>query len=312
MSLPPTPAKSVIVTGGNTGLGFECAKQIALASPEWQVIIACRNPQKAAAAVASLVAATGNPAIHAISLDLSSLMAVRKFVEDFFTGNFAPLSAIVCNAGMSRQSEPPTTADGIETTFGVNYLGHLLLVNLLLDHLAEDGKIVLVSSELHRDDGGMKSFLPRYTTAHALAYPPAEEEAVKDINSRRYSTTKLCLLLFGHRLAANLQRAGRAATKVLGFNPGLMPDTGLGGLNKYPMRRFFLKHILPLFVRGAVSTPAKSGKALAALVIHTPAIQGNFAYFDRGKQVAPSKQSQDPQLEADLWATSSELTLQIS
>ncbi len=301
--------KSVIVTGGNTGLGFECAKHIAAAGREWQVILACRNAQKAQAAVAQIIRETGNPEVRTLPLDLASLNAVREFVAAFRVGDFAPLHGIVCNAGMSRIDEPLRTQDGIEITFGINYLGHFLLVNSLLDQLQSPARIVVVSSELHRNDGKMKSFLPRYTSAQALAYPPAGEEQVPDIASRRYATSKLCLLLYAHALAERLQKTGRPHISVNAYNPGLMPDTGLGGLNQHALRRLFLKYLLPIFVRGAVDTPEHAGAILASLMTHGRYAGISGAYYDREHRIEPSAQSCDAKLQADLWQTSLRLAV---
>lgn len=296
--------RSVLITGGNTGLGFACAQAIARAGPLWQVVLACRDAGKAGAAVTELRAATGNTHVHALALDLASLRSVKACVATVRAGGFAPLKAVVCNAGMSRTNGPARTEDGLEPTFQVNYLGHFLLVLSLLPELREAGRVVLVSSELHRNTGKMERFLPRYTTAAGLAHPPEEEERVRDIQARRYSTTKLCLLLFQHELVLRLQRNGLAAITVNAFNPGLMPDTGLGDLNKHLFQRLFLKYILPLFARGAVSTPAVSGPLLAALATDARYATVTNAYFDRQERIAPSEQSRDPALQQDLWNTS--------
>ncbi|MBP6722224.1 MAG: SDR family NAD(P)-dependent oxidoreductase [Bacteroidia bacterium] len=306
-SVSPKPQGCAIVTGGNTGLGFACAKQIASSRKDWQVIIACRNLPKAHEAVQSLIRQSGNPNVSAMHLDLASLHSVRLFVEEIQKGELPPVAAIVCNAGMSRVDEPLRTADGIEMTFGVNFLGHFLLVNSLISMLPEDAKIALVSSELHRENGSMKSFLPRYTTAKELAFPPKSEEEVPHIASRRYATSKLCLILYARQLAQRLASNGRGIT-VLAFNPGLMPDTGLGGLNKHAVRRFFLKHILPIFARGAVSNPERSGKMLADLVTGLQTTVFSGAYYDQGRQVEPSAMARDTKLQLDLWQTSLEIT----
>ncbi len=303
-----TALKSVIVTGGNTGLGYACALHIAAAGREWQVIIACRNAQKAQAAVQKLIQETGNPEVHYLVLDLASLNAVREFVGTFRRSKFAPLHGILCNAGMSRIDEPTRTQDGIETTFGVNYLGHFLLVNLLLDDLQPGSRIWLVSSELHRNDGKMASFLPRYTTAELLAHPTPEEERFPNLASHQYSTSKLCLLLYAHALDARLKKQNRNGIAVNAYNPGLMPDTGLGGLNQHALRRFFLKHILPIFVRRAVDTPEHAGAILASLMTHARYAGISGAYYDRDHKIEPSAQSRDAALQADLWHTSLRLT----
>jgi len=73
-------ARSVIVTGGNAGLGYECARTIA-ASQDWHVVIASRNAAKAAEAVQRIIGETGNPHIEAMPLDLASLASVRAFSQ---------------------------------------------------------------------------------------------------------------------------------------------------------------------------------------------------------------------------------------
>jgi len=124
--------KTIIITGANTGLGYECAKNIAQDCKTNHIILACRNTQRATEAVESLINETGNPNISSIELDLSSLESVRQFVNEFIKLNFPPLYAIVCNAGVQIVNGIQYTQDGFEMTFGVNHLGHFLLVNLLL------------------------------------------------------------------------------------------------------------------------------------------------------------------------------------
>src|SRR4051812_42914405 len=114
----PGDMKTVIVTGGNTGLGYECAREIA-SLPGWHVIIACRNPDRAADAIARMAATTPAGRVDAMPLDLASLASVRRFVEEFARRDLPALRAIVCNAGLQIVSAPTRTVDGFETTFAV-------------------------------------------------------------------------------------------------------------------------------------------------------------------------------------------------
>ena len=84
-------------------------------------------------------------------LDLSSLESIRNFVNEYKKSNLPPLKGLVCNAGIITK-ENQLTKEGYERTFGVNHLGHFLLVNLLLDELVQPAKIIVVSSNTHNPD----------------------------------------------------------------------------------------------------------------------------------------------------------------
>jgi NAD(P)-dependent dehydrogenase (short-subunit alcohol dehydrogenase family) len=174
---PSVPPRTVIITGGNTGLGYACARAIAASHANWHIVIASRNQQQATQAVTTLRAATGNQHIEQMPLDLASLTSVRAFARDFIAHELPPLGAAICNAGIQVVSETTYTQDGFETTFGVNCLGHFLLVNLLLRHLDAPAQIVFVSSGVHYP--GFQDIMsrltgitpPHYRDARALAWP---------------------------------------------------------------------------------------------------------------------------------------------
>jgi NAD(P)-dependent dehydrogenase (short-subunit alcohol dehydrogenase family) len=300
--------KSFIVTGANTGLGYHCAKNIASENKLHHVILACRDIEKAQNAVTSMISETGNPNISFLHLDLSSFQSVREFTNAFIQKKYPPLKGIVCNAGLAGEDTVSFTKDGIETTFQVNCLGHFLLLHLLFKHLEPPSRIVMVSSELHRNDGPMKSFLPNYTSAKELAYPEPNKSNFKGSGQIRYSTSKLCMLLYTHAFCEKFISKGIKDISINAYNPGLMPDTGLGGLNKKLLQKFFLKYILPLFIKDEMGTPHKSGKILADLVLSEKYEGVTGKYFDRAKNTEPSKESFDKHKMEDLWNTSVELT----
>ena len=131
-----------IVTGGNGGLGYKCARAIAAASPQWHVIIASRDYAKSAEAVRSTIAETGNSEVTAMELNLGSLDSVRRLGVDFTARALPPIGAIVCNAAIQVTSGITYNDDGYESTSAINHLGHFLLVNLLLRHLHDRARIV--------------------------------------------------------------------------------------------------------------------------------------------------------------------------
>lgn len=262
---------------------------------------------KAAAAKQNIIKETGNTNVDFYLLDLSSLNSVRNFVDDLNRKELPPLHGIICNAGVSLSDDISRTEDGIEKTFQINCLSHFFLINLLLPQLAKPVRILFVSSELHRNDGPMKSFRPNFTNANALAYPEESLTPIKNSGSQRYATSKLCLLMYTYELAKRLPLNGFDHITVNAINPGLMPDTGLGGLNEKLLRKLFLKYVLPLFAKGAVSTPKKSGKILAELLISPKYENVNGKYFDREKMIDTSNESHDLRKSLDLWQTSIDL-----
>ena len=303
---------TVIITGGNTGLGYQCAKEIASARG-WRVILACRDETRAAHAVARLVAETSNSHIEAMPLDLASLASVRRFAQDFLARDRRPLKALVCNAGIQIVTGLTYTPDGFETTFAVNHLGHFLLINLLLRCLEPPARIVIVSSGVHDPEHWSGMPAPRYQDAKLLAWPdrdPAARTASPGTAGRRaYTTSKLCNVLCAYELVRRLRhRSAPSPISVNVFDPGLLPGSGLAR-DYSPLQPFAWNFILPwlrLFVP-VVSSPRKSGKALARLVL-APEFEGvSGKYFQIFKEIPSSKGSYDERKAADLWETSVEL-----
>ena len=131
--------KTIIITGGNSGLGFETAKKVA-GNPEYKVILACRNAEKAQKAKEQIVSETGNAHIEAMRLDTSSLDSARAFAEKFIASG-EKADVLVNNAGISPVGNTGTTENGFELVFATNYLGHFLLTQLLLPYMTEDAAI---------------------------------------------------------------------------------------------------------------------------------------------------------------------------
>ena len=136
-----------VITGGNSGIGKETA--VELAGMGAHVVIAARNPTKAAAAVKEVKDRAPGAAVEHLPLDLASFASVRAFAGAF-TERFDHLDVLVNNAGVVLRSRT-TTEDGHETQFQVNHLSHFLLTNLLREQLAAApaARVVNVSSTGH-------------------------------------------------------------------------------------------------------------------------------------------------------------------
>ena len=134
-----------IVTGANSGIGFEAAKALALNGA--MVVVACRSQTRGDQAVASILEAAPGAAIELMLLDLANLGSVREFVAAFLD-RFDRLDLLINNAGVMMPPERQETADGFELQLGVNHLGHFALTVALLELLAatEGSRVVNVSS----------------------------------------------------------------------------------------------------------------------------------------------------------------------
>src|SRR3984957_11080568 len=209
---------TAIVTGANTGLGFECARALAETN-DWHVIVACRSADKGREAVKRLLAQTrrSENEIEAITLDLASLESVRNFARNYTTERRPPLRALVCNAATQIVTGRTFTKDGFETTFGVNHLGHFLLVNLMLAQVVPPARIVVVSSGTHDPAQTIGMPPPIYRRARILARPDEDSKPLDDpqgtAGRRAYTTSKLCNVLFTYELDRRLR-----AEKAVGQN----------------------------------------------------------------------------------------------
>ncbi|MGC1397028.1 SDR family NAD(P)-dependent oxidoreductase [Candidatus Binatus sp.] len=307
---------TAIVTGANTGLGFECARAL-VETHDWHVIIACRSAEKGREAVKRLSAQTGDKKIKAMTLDLASLESVRNFARDYAAEARPSLRAIVCNAATQIVTGRTYTKDGFETTFAVNHLGHFLLVNLMLAQMAPPARIVVVGSGTHDPAQTTGMPPPMYRRARFLARPDEDSKPLDDPNGtagrRAYTTSKLCNLLFAYELDRRLRAEeaggtnGRSIT-VNAFDPGLMPGTGLAR-DYGMMARFAWRFVLPVlrpFVPN-VNSVARSGRSLANIVTDPRLERISGKYFQGTRDVPSSKDSYDPAMATDLWETSASM-----
>ncbi|KAM3875394.1 dehydrogenase/reductase SDR family member 13a.3 [Diretmus argenteus] len=199
--------KTAIVTGSNTGIGKATALDLARRGA--RVILACRNKEKAEAAVFDIRRETGNNEVVFMQLDLGSLKSVHCFAETFLKTE-PRLDLLINNAGLMG---PGCTEDGFGVAFGVNHLGHFLLTNLLLDRLQRCGpsRVVNVAALLHRFG----------TVDFALL--ASQKDLVSGQSTwnqfKAYCNSKLCNVLFTRELANQLE--GTSVT-CYSLHPGVI------------------------------------------------------------------------------------------
>ncbi|XP_043404044.1 retinol dehydrogenase 12 isoform X1 [Chelonia mydas] len=189
--------KVVVITGANTGIGKETARDLAQRGA--RVIIACRDMAKGEAAACEIRAETGNQQVIVKKLDLADTKSIREFAENFLAEE-KELHILINNAGVML-CPYSKTADGFEIHLGVNHLGHFLLTFLLLECLKQSApaRIVNVSSLAHH--GGRIRF-------HDL-------QGEKCYNwGLAYCHSKLANVLFTRELARRLQGTGVTANSL--------------------------------------------------------------------------------------------------
>jgi NAD(P)-dependent dehydrogenase (short-subunit alcohol dehydrogenase family) len=204
---PPQPdlhGKVVVVTGGNSGVGKETAAQLAAMGA--RVVIAARNVAKATTASEEILTRSPAATVAVLPLDLASLASIRSFAGAY-RDRFDRLDVLVLNAGLVMKTRVET-ADGFETTFGVNHLGHFLLTQLLVDRLTASApsRVVVVSSGAHKSARHGLDFEDLMSTRRYRAF-------------RVYAKSKLANIYFTRELATRL--AGNGVT-VNAVHPGFV------------------------------------------------------------------------------------------
>lgn len=279
--------KTVMITGANSGLGFETAKKIA-ENKEYAVILACRNPEKAEQAEERIVSETDNKNISVQILDTSSLTSVRNCVDDIRKKKIR-LDALICNAGISPLHHG-TTADGYELVFATNYLGHYLLVMELLSSMNPYGRIINVTSDMHNPPRGIQ-----WKGADYLAYHAQDDR-------QRYSYSKLSNILFTYRLADELKKRNSTIC-VNCFNPGYMADTNFSGGHANQAHTLLVKKTMPQ----SYSTLEGSSDALTKLVTEQSLTSVSGEYYDRIYGIGKSSElSYNQEVQNELWMKSQE------
>lgn len=292
--------RTVIITGANTGLGLECARAILDRDESWHIVLAVRDVSRGQAAVDEL----GFPhRCTVLPCDLASLRSVRDFGSTFAAAGLPPLHAVIANAGLQVVSGVQQTEDGVEKTFGVNHLGHFALIEGLRAHLVAPARIVMVASGTHDPKKFTGMPHPRYTSAEALAHPQPGEPVD---GRRRYTTSKLCNVLYSYELDRRLGHGAQGIT-VTAFDPGLMPASGLSR-DYTPAQKVVWRLVSPLLrVLPNVNSVATSGSRLAALATD-PRFDGvTGEYFEGARPIRSSAESYDTAKARDLWETSAQL-----
>jgi NAD(P)-dependent dehydrogenase (short-subunit alcohol dehydrogenase family) len=279
-----------------------------MAALGYRVILGSRSAERGRAAASLIRARVPAAEPRVVQLDLADLASVATAAAELAASTDGrSLNALICNAGVQITGGVERSSDGYERTFATNHLGHYLLVRLLLGNLAEQGRVIVVSSGVHRGPRHSLGFpAPRWASPRLLA---DAEWAARDVSATagrvRYANSKLANLYFAYELARRLR--GRSVT-VNAFDPGLMPRTGLA--RDYPPRVRRAYHAAaPLLVKliPMARDPGQSGADLAwlATAAEFDQVTGAFVVGRRPRRSSP--ESHDEGRAAELWAISAEL-----
>ena len=296
--IPSQQGKIAVVTGASSGLGLETAAELGAAGA--QVIMACRNPARAAPALAEVQRRAPQAKVELMTLDLASLASVREFAQAF-QARHSRLDLLCNNAGvMALPLE--RTVDGFEMQMGTNHLGHFALTGLLMDSLraAPAARVMTVSSQAHR-------------AAKGFDVDDLSWERGRYNDWEAYGRSKLANLLFTFELARRFEKAGLPAIAVAA-HPGYAA-TNLG-FNGTAFTRSAVGKVLMQIGNSLLAQPADMG-TLPSLYAATAADVRNGDYYGprgfmqfRGypKAVDCRAKARDTDLAAQLWARSQTLT----
>ncbi|GAB2976254.1 oxidoreductase [Amycolatopsis acidiphila] len=291
--VPSQHGRVAVVTGANTGLGFQVASVLARSGAE--VVLACRDPTKAAAAAERIRAATPDATVTTLQVDLTSQESVRRAAGQLA---YDRIDLLVNNAGGFR-AHRELTEDGFESTFAANHLGPFALTGLLLGRLlrAENSRVVTVSSVAHRR--GRIDF-DDLQSEHEFR------------SGKVYAQSKLANLMFSYALQRRLAVAG-ASTVAVAAHPG-NARTGLGReLN--PFARFLLGPHAKALTSWFLQQPEIAALAMVRAATD-PEARGRDLYGPSGPwqftghpvRVEPDARAHDTDAQERLWQASERLT----
>lgn len=280
--------KTYIVTGANTGLGFETTK--ALVKRNATVIMACRSMERADKAIGAIRKQTVNGTMIACHLDLGSFESIVDFVENI-KENYPDFNCLINNAGLAMPDGKKKTADGIELHFGTNHLGHFLLTKLLQERIQANGaRIVTVSSLLHQ-----KGRIDFATMAKCIE----GDGVISKANNTLYNNSKLAN--FYH--ARELYKRGFDAHVLC---PGLCHTDFFRDYNPRWYHYIMFAPVVWLLLRSAEQG---SENIVFCATDNVNTVEKNPAtgYFVRSLKQTKSKVQFDDEIGARLWTESEKL-----
>jgi protochlorophyllide reductase len=280
-------SSTVIVTGASSGIGLQAARALSQTG-RWQVVMACRDLEKAEAAARAVDLPRGGYTV--VRLDLADLGSVRGFVEEF-RGSGRSLDALVCNAAVYTPTakEPRRTVQGYELSVGTNHLGHFLLCNLLLADLRQssspDRRLVILGTITHnpKEIGGAIPPRPDLGDLEGLEAGFRQPIAMIDGKGfnpvKAYKDSKVCNLLTMRELHRRHHRSSGITFSAL--YPGCVATSGLFRESPRLFRALF--PFFQKYITGGFVSEEEAGRRVAALVTD-PEYRQSGVYWSWGNR----------------------------
>lgn len=278
--------KTVVITGGNTGIGKETAQE--LARRGGRIILGCRDMEKCEAAAKEIRGNTLNPHVYACQVDLASMKSIREFAEKI-NQEEKHVDILINNAGVMR-CPAWKTEDGFDMQFGVNHLGHFLLTNLLLDKLKESApsRVINLASLAH--------------IVGKIDFEDLNWERKKFDTKQAYCQSKLANVLFTRELAKRLQGTGVTVNAV---HPGVVA-TDLGRHTGLHQSQFSSSVLSPFFSL-LIKSPELGAQPSLYLAVAEEMEGVTGRYYDVMTEKEPAPQALDDDVACRLWEVSSRL-----
>uniref|UniRef100_A0A023ER36 Putative dehydrogenase with different specificities related to short-chain alcohol dehydrogenase n=1 Tax=Aedes albopictus TaxID=7160 RepID=A0A023ER36_AEDAL len=274
--------KTVIVTGANSGIGKETARDLAKRGA--RVIMACRNMETAAKARDEIVAESNNQNIIVRHVDMSSLASVRAFANEILCTE-AVIDVLIHNAGVAEGLISKVTSDGLEFTLATNYYGPFLLTHLLINMLkkSDQGRIIVVSSKLYRY-ANVRRDLSNINPTNSQFNAP----------TKLYNLSKFMEIMFTQELARRLQGT-RVTANCL--HPGVI-DTGIWRNIPFPLNLVFKP------IQWCFRTPEEGSRTTVYLTVAPEVEQISGKYFRGCKVTEINQRVQNIETQGKLWEAS--------
>ena len=292
--MPDLTGKVIIVTGGNSGLGYESVKAFTMKGAE--VILASRSIENGEEAKSQILKSIPDAKIEVMQLDLSDLESVRGFAVAF-QKEYDKLDVLMNNAGI-MMTPLFQTKDGFEGQLGVNHLGHYALTGLLMDVLLStpESRIVNVSSNAHKT-GKMDFSDLQFENGRAYG------------SLKSYAQSKLANLLFTYEMQRKLESAEKSSISLAAH-----PGSSITNLGRHVEGKLLFKILSPLFKRMSQDQAQGALPQIRAAV--DPNARGGEYYGPDGKNemngfpvlVQSNAASHDLSDASRLWEVSSNLT----
>ncbi|KAH8588872.1 hypothetical protein B0O99DRAFT_727129 [Bisporella sp. PMI_857] len=281
--IPSLTGKTILVTGGNTGLGKQSVLELSRHNP-LEIWLSARSEEKGRAAIADIKREVPNAHVMFLELDLSSFESIKQAAK-MFLASASHLDILMLNAGIMA-CPPGLTKDGYEIQFGTNHMGHALLVKLLMpvllktaDKRSTDVRIVSVSSVGHR-----------FALHGGIQFDTLKCRAENVSTHALYGQSKMANIIYAAELARQ-----HPTLKVVSVHPGLV-NTNLYRVEGKPLLRAFQTFIASIMGRG-VNDGAKN--QLWACV--APDVDSGEYYEPIGVAGKGSKEIKDIELARKLW-----------